>query len=77
MVQYYGSPYIITAFVPHFVLCSAMPLDENKRARITQQLESTLKPILAKDWEMAEIALAVRAVEGERWKIVQSFRLRG
>ncbi len=40
-----------------------MPSDENKRARVMQQLELSLKPILNEDWETAEIALAAQVVE--------------
>jgi hypothetical protein len=77
MVNRYGAPYILKEFNPHFTLCSAMPEDEMERAEVVRQLESCVESGMGEPCEIGELVLVVRDTEERRWKVLESFRLRG
>ena len=77
MIQRYGAPNILSAFAPHFTLCSAMPADPAARNRILEELKSALGGSITENCSLTRIVLAVHDSGDDRWSVLDDFKLDG
>ena len=58
MIQRYGAPNILSAFAPHFTLCSAMPADPAARSQVLEDLKSVIGGAAAESCVLTRLVLA-------------------
>jgi hypothetical protein len=76
MLEHYGAPNILNAYIPHFTLCSNSPLNKNEKGHVFALLnDSAAKSQALAPIDISEICLVTKYKGDQRWKIAKSFSL--
>jgi hypothetical protein len=77
MLERYGSPFVLNAYLPRFTVCADGPEDDRQCNDVTERLESLLGSLPERSTEISELALVVKRPSDSHWKLEQTFPLCG